>query len=589
MTPIYLESDEEITSVVDKITNSPSKQIALVAAKNSNFFQSLVNLKLIQKESQKLGKKVALITNNKIGHKLAEQVGLDVYSNLGSVSSKPVLGDEKPSSPFGKKEILPEGITVKQYAPVTGGEVAEGDAIAEEAIEEAVEEAALATEAEDKPIVIGAADDVPALEQKSDIAEKDDKEPVEKAEHHDNKDDKEEDMPAIVSHGMPVHNVQPIKIPWKLVALAGALAILAGVVCAIFLPKATVTITYQSTPISETMALSAQVNPSGDTAIAGNLITSETDASKKFAATGKKDIGTKAGGTMTVTNETGVSQAFALGTSFKSSGLSFNANKAFTVPAATASIDNNGDIKKTNGTVQVDVTAAEPGEKYNIAAGDYTLTGYTKIYGKAGAMSGGLTKQITVLSQEDIDKATTDLLAENKTKATEDITAKAQNQKIFTEALTETITNKKITDAVGAQVAESTVSLHYALSTIAFDQTVAVNKLKEKMGLKVPEGQMLNIPDGNVPLLTYKAIDMGKSSLEFEENLSGFAVPSINKMDLAKKITNKSVSSATDIIKTEAKAEDVKIVTNPSWWLHRLPMFSASIEVKLETNEISGT
>ena len=53
---IYLESDEEITSVVDRLRKSEAKEIILVIPKGTALLQSIVNLKLLKKEAEKLKK-----------------------------------------------------------------------------------------------------------------------------------------------------------------------------------------------------------------------------------------------------------------------------------------------------------------------------------------------------------------------------------------------------------------------------------------------------------------------------------------------------------------------------------------------------
>ncbi|MEX0594851.1 MAG: hypothetical protein WD157_02020, partial [Patescibacteria group bacterium] len=85
--PVYLEPDEEITSVIDKIAQSSDKEIALVLAKNSGLFQSLVNLKLVAKEAKKQGKTITLVTTNKIGQRLAGQVGIKTYGAITAIPS----------------------------------------------------------------------------------------------------------------------------------------------------------------------------------------------------------------------------------------------------------------------------------------------------------------------------------------------------------------------------------------------------------------------------------------------------------------------------------------------------------------------
>src|SRR3972149_11749443 len=73
---IYLEVDEEITSAIEKLESVPEAEVALVFPKESGILQSIVNLKLIKREAEKLEKEISVITSNKVGRTLAEQIGL---------------------------------------------------------------------------------------------------------------------------------------------------------------------------------------------------------------------------------------------------------------------------------------------------------------------------------------------------------------------------------------------------------------------------------------------------------------------------------------------------------------------------------
>ncbi|MEX1051888.1 MAG: hypothetical protein WEC83_00680, partial [Patescibacteria group bacterium] len=114
--PIYLEPSEEITSVIDKIAQTPDKEIALVLAKNSALFQSLVNLKLLAKEAKRLGKNVAFVSTNKIGQRLAKQVGIATYTTIASLPATAAGAGSPIAAPATPDEVI-GGVKVQQYDP----------------------------------------------------------------------------------------------------------------------------------------------------------------------------------------------------------------------------------------------------------------------------------------------------------------------------------------------------------------------------------------------------------------------------------------------------------------------------------------
>ena len=64
---IYIDVDDEITGIIDKVKNSKSKVVALVLPKRATVFQSIVNMKLLKKSVEGSNKNLVLITAEKIG------------------------------------------------------------------------------------------------------------------------------------------------------------------------------------------------------------------------------------------------------------------------------------------------------------------------------------------------------------------------------------------------------------------------------------------------------------------------------------------------------------------------------------------
>ena len=49
---IYVDIDDEITGIIDKLRNSDAKVVALVLPKRATVFQSIVNMKLVAHKRQ---------------------------------------------------------------------------------------------------------------------------------------------------------------------------------------------------------------------------------------------------------------------------------------------------------------------------------------------------------------------------------------------------------------------------------------------------------------------------------------------------------------------------------------------------------
>lgn len=88
----YIDIDEEIISAVGRLRQSSKGENVFVFPKRALILQSIVNLKLLQREADKLGKKIIVVSQDVAGKKLAEKVGLVVeeYQDqpLGSQASE---------------------------------------------------------------------------------------------------------------------------------------------------------------------------------------------------------------------------------------------------------------------------------------------------------------------------------------------------------------------------------------------------------------------------------------------------------------------------------------------------------------------
>ena len=82
MKALYLEPDEEITSVVDRLKEIDDEEVAIVVPKRAGLLQSIVNLKLLRYQAEQMKKKISLVTTDKTGRNLASAVGLTVHQKL---------------------------------------------------------------------------------------------------------------------------------------------------------------------------------------------------------------------------------------------------------------------------------------------------------------------------------------------------------------------------------------------------------------------------------------------------------------------------------------------------------------------------
>lgn len=76
---IYIDIDDEVTAVFDKVHKTPADNIFIVVPKRAAIFQSIVNLKILKRKAGEEKKKISFITNDTNGIYLANQLGIDVF------------------------------------------------------------------------------------------------------------------------------------------------------------------------------------------------------------------------------------------------------------------------------------------------------------------------------------------------------------------------------------------------------------------------------------------------------------------------------------------------------------------------------
>lgn len=72
----YIDGDEEIISAVSRLRKSSQGENVFIFPKRALILQSIVNLRLLEREAKKLGKQIIVVSQDEAGRKLAEKAGL---------------------------------------------------------------------------------------------------------------------------------------------------------------------------------------------------------------------------------------------------------------------------------------------------------------------------------------------------------------------------------------------------------------------------------------------------------------------------------------------------------------------------------
>lgn len=353
---IYIDVEDDITNIVSKIKDSKARIIALVPPKRVGILQSAVNMRLLNRAAENAEKRIVLITSDQALSGLAAAARIPVAKTLQSrpeIAEIPAIDVDDGDDVIDGSEI-PVGELADKATPKARNK-------ADDAIDAAIAE-------DEKP-----------------------SKPVKPA------------KPA--GKGKPkVPNFNVFRK--KLVLIGGGIALfIVFMVWAIwFAPHATVVITAKTT--TSTVDKSVTLKQDGKVDAANNIIKSlrqeqKKDISVDFTPTGKKKVGEKASGTMHLvrTSVSSLTLIIPAGTSFSSGDYTF----VSTEPASLSgtSIGPGGVIQSV---ATVKVQATQVGSEYNLSSRSYSsnVSGFSA----AGtAMSGGSSREVTVVSADDVAKA----------------------------------------------------------------------------------------------------------------------------------------------------------------------------------------
>lgn len=557
---IYLEQDEEIPSVIDKLRNIEGKSIALVVPKEAAVLQSVINLKILKREAENLEKEISLVTQDKIGRNLASQVGLSVYDNIQS--NRPIIQSPRPEPEVTetieldmseKKEIKPpSGVKVNYY---------QGPTI---------------SESRDK-LIAQKSNPITARPFSTDNL-------ISSSDHnYQNKSFDQYQSKQLVDRQSPDRTKQ-LRTKKIRLFLGLLILILAMGFFYLYYLKAVVILAMSSEPLEKNIDILVDSNITkldiDRSAISGELQETEKESKQTFSATGTKDVGEKATGTLKVTNPTGDQQIISSGTEFKSAdNLSFLATESITIPKATASVDSLGNVVKVSGTANIKVQAKEAGENYNVSPTSFVIMGNSRITAEnITALSGGSSRKVTIISDEDVSKAKDALLLQLQEDNKNELIKKANQQVIDGNSVSHNIvsfnTNKNIGDE--SDSFEATLKLHSR--TLSFLENDYRQMIADVLNKELPLDKELLLSQNDEITTNFNQPDYSTGIMTLNGTVKTNMVTKINDENLKKNIAGKNkVDSLAEMNKISG-VSSAQINLQPSWWW-KIPK---KIEIKKE-------
>ena len=536
---IYIDVEDDITAIIGKVKDSKQKIVALVPPKRTGVLQSAVNLRLLARAADSANKRLVLISSNVALASLAASAEIPVAKNLHSrpeLAKMTSIDDDDEDVIDG--DSLPVGDHVK-----SSNKDDESDDIPADSI---------------KGIDIdGEATSVSAARQTK-AASKDG-----------------------AKKGIKVPDFGSFRKRIAIGVGAGVLVILFLVWANVVAPHATVVVRAKTTGqfLTNPVTLGTDLETDNEAGTIKTIEETSKDTQEvEFEATGTKDVGEKATGTVTFSTN----QISLLGT---------------TIPAGTTLTSSGGKTFKTTQSVTFTlsnysgassgIVATASGPEYNGASGGASGAPSGVSAQITGATSGGTSKIVKVVTQEDFDKAKEELKDSNQSDAKKKLKSKFEKSDIVIDSSFAAKGEPTSTPAVGQEASDGkaklTSEITYTMSAVAKDELDSY--------LDAAFDGLLTSKDSQ------KIYDNGSKDASFDDYQAGEKTdtatltataqvgPKIDDNEIKEQAKGKRTGEVIADIKGIDGVSDVEVKLSP-FWVTGVPddIKKISVEFKLKDN-----
>lgn len=353
----------------------------------------------------------------------------------------------------------------------------------------------------------------------------------------------------------------------------------------IFMSKANIKIFVEPKVLEKDTAVIADPNQKtvneNDKIIPAQIIETEVSGSAKDSSSGKRQIGDPAKGTIVIYNKTSESKPLSKGTQVISSGgLKFTLDTSVTIASQSAS-----DSGIAFGKVSTTVTASAIGADGNLPSGStFTVGGFAadKLSAKSeGNLSGGTSKEVTVVSSDDVARLLAKLSSDLKQQAQAKLQEKYPGKKILKEALSENIKKKSSNKNINDAASEFSLDMTVNYKGTAFDDADLKIIVSRLVTTDVPSDFQLDLSETETQAEVSKLEKDGK--LVFLARFKAKLIPKIDTSQIKDKIRFKTKSEAQDILKSMENilGSDINLKPNLPGLLARIPLLPGNITLEV--------
>lgn len=636
---LYIDVDEEITSIIDRVRKSSASEVIIVAPKQALLLQSLVNLKLLKKEADRREKKIIIVTQDKTGKKLIEKAGIAVQKKFdeSAMEHKDQSGDvaqiggtappsadilenieDEEEAEIGSDRYFDEPAVLKKeesnrdnIGQISFPEKKETSAGQKKSVPEYEQSSKKNSDAKNESRV-KMSDIVAGPKQKT---RKSRKLSPKKTENETRtvlqtdgfygesplgeKTDETTDNFFKENRSVPPAKTRHEKNIIKTERVRGktaryffffsviflGLAVLAGAY--FFLPKATVVVHLKNQENSFAANMEARTDATAvseeGNVIPANLEQIIAEKTGEFSASGSQSGGGKATGRIVIYNEYGPeNQPLVATTRFETESRKvFRITKNVVVPGMTKV---GGEIQP--GAVETDIVADKPGADYNIDPASFKIPGfkggpkYEKFYAKSSkAAEGGAKSDTLSITSQD--------MAEAKEKMTSDAEKEAiarlkeslgSERKYFSDTVAAEIVSAAPSAGVGTQTEKFSYTAKVRAKVLSFSEDDAKKAIGGRLKKEGASAEFVSFENP----LNYLLVEAAKEGdfVKFEVKTDVSTAGEIDLENFKTGTLGKNSAALDELTKNYPSIQKAEVNFWP-FFVNRIPLNREKVEIKL--------
>lgn len=318
--------------------------------------------------------------------------------------------------------------------------------------------------------------------------------------------------------------------------------------------------------------------------VPGKKLEKSITGEKVAAVTGKKKVGDPAKGTVTVYNKMTSIRSLKKGTRLASGSLQFTLDTDISVASASESLGGS-----TYGKATAAVTAVAIGPESNMPANsmftfkDYDASAVNAV--NEAALTGGTSKEVTVVSRADLDALVKSLTAELVERAKGDLAATVNGkEKLVDQTVKTEVKEKSFVEELDQEAKELHGKATVKVTGISYNEDDIIRLLSDIIEKDVPAGYRKDANRTTVDISDVSVKKDGK--LAITASIKTVAQPAIDTEEIRRLVAGKKVDDIKDIFgnRFTGIAEVIPSV-QPDVWKNNVPANKNNITVIVEERD----